>query len=835
VISTWCHPDPSRSEGAGARTRGFDKRPFSGPFAALRVTALLICVATHTLVAQASPIAPTNAERILSGRDTPSHDYDLIHQRIEVANFDWDATAFDGKVTTTVVSLRPGLDSIVMDMGRRLVVRRVAGTCKPKSLPRAPRGGAPCAPLSFRRPGDTLIIRLAKPAGFRDTLRFTVDYRGKITQGRGLYFFKAEPGRPHRPQQIYSGGGTDGNPNWIPTYAAPHDKATWELLATVPAVYTVVSNGRLVADRPGGRGRERTHTVHWTQERPASTYLISIVVAPLKKVTDRWRDVPLEYYVYPEDVPLARRLFGVTPDIMEVYTRLTGVKYPWPRYAQTTVTDFVGGMENVGATTLVDWLPDARAYRDRPWYQHTLIPHELAHQWFGNLVTTENWANYWLNEGTAEFMAGQYRGSKLGRSAEDEFYLDEYRQYLSLDVRRRVPLASFNSNNVYAKGALVLEMLKKQLGRERFWAAINRYLTRHAFGNATSDGLRRAVLDATGLNLDWFWSQWVYQAGHPDFVVTAAYDSVGGTLALTVRQTQVDTARADSSGFRFTTPLVFRGAVSIRVGTSRGDLRKQVELDRREQLIRISGVKSPPTMVVFDENNAMLKSLTFEQPTRWLAAQLTRDPDLWNRGWVIEQLGRRNGDSLAAAALATAARGADYYLTRALAAAALGGFPEPVAVPPLEAAARDTSSAVREAAIAALGDVGGERAVAVARTAWKGDSSYEVRASALTTLARLDSTGAKGAVLAGLAMPSYRNVIQNAAIAAAAESPDSAIIDGLEKLLGQQRLPALVLADLASKGDTRALTALVRHKDDSRVWVRRWVQEAIAQELEQTP
>jgi HEAT repeat protein len=260
-----------------------------------------------------------------------------------------------------------------------------------------------------------------------------------------------------------------------------------------------------------------------------------------------------------------------------------------------------------------------------------------------------------------------------------------------------------------------------------------------------------------------------------------------------------------------------------------------VELDRREQLIRIAGVKSPPTTVVFDENNAMLKSLTFEQPTRWLAAQLPRDPDLWNRSWVIEQLGRRTGDSLAAAALARAARSADYSLTRAQAAAALRGFPEAVAAPPLEAAARDTSSAVREAAIAALGGVGGERAVAAARAAWKSDSSYEVRASALTALARLDSTGAKGAVLAGLAASSYRDVIQNAAIAAAGESPDSAIIDGLEKILGQQRLPALVLADLASKGDTRALTALVRHKDDPRVWVRRWVQEAIEQELEKTP
>jgi aminopeptidase N len=815
-----CHPDPELSEGEGARTRRFDKRLPSGPLVALRVTTLLFLGLGSSLQGQ-----QTNAERILSGRDTPSHDYDLIHQRIEVANFDWDNTAFDGKVTTTVVSLRPGLDSIVMDMGRRLAVRRVTGAVG--------RSGGRAVPLQFKRPGDSLVVRLSKPAGLRDTVRFTVDYYGKVTHGRGLYFFKAEPGRRHRPQQIYSGGGTDGNPNWIPTYGAPHDKATWEMVATVPAAYTVVSNGRLVADRPGpNTAKVRTHTVQWTQERPASTYLISLVVAPLARVTDRWRDIPLEYYVYAEDAPLARRLFGITPDLMEVYTRLTGVKYPWPRYAQTTVADFVGGMENVGATTLVDWLPDARAYRDRPWFRYTLIPHELAHQWFGNLVTTENWVNYWLNEGTAEFMAGQYWGNKLGRAAEDEFYLDEYRQYLSLDARRRVPLAAFNSNMVYVKGALVLEMLKKQLGPERFWASMNRYLTRNAFGTATSDGLRRAVLDATGQNLHWFWDQWIYQAGHPEFTVIAAYDSAAATLSLNVTQTQADTARADSTGLRYSTPLVFRGAVSIRVGTAKGDIRKRVELDQREQTIRISGLKWPPIMVVFDENNAMLKTLTFEQPTRWLAAQLARDPDLWNRSWVIEQLSRRSGDSLAAAALAKAARGADYYLTRAQAAKALGGFRESIAVAPLEAAIRDTSAAVRESAIAALSQLGGDRALSAAQSAWAGDSSYQVRAAALASWARLDSTGAREAVLAGLSTPSYRDVIQNAAIAAVAQSPDSAMIDGLERILGDQQLPALVLADLASKGDTRALTALVRHKSDTRPWVRRWVQEAIDEELE---
>jgi len=774
------------------------------------------------LTSAGAPLAAqqTNAERILSGRDTPSHDYDLIHQTIEVRNFDWDATAFDGRVTTTVVSRRPGLNAVALDMGRRLAVRSVIAAVG--------RSGGRSARLQFTRPGDSIVVRLAKPAGFRDTVRFTIDYRGKITHGRGLYFFKGE-GRPHRPQQIYSGGGTDGNPNWIPTYGAPHDKATWDLVATVPASYTVVSNGRQISDV---KGPNRTHTVRWRQERPASTYLISLVVAPFTRVTDKWRDIPLNYYVYPEDAPLARRLFGMTPDLMETYTRLTGVKYPWPQYSQATVTDFVGGMENVGATTLVDWLPDNRAYLDRPWYRRALIPHELAHQWFGNLVTTGNWVNYWLNEGMAEFMAGQYWATKLGRRNEEDYYLEEYRQYLELDGRRRVPLAAYSSNVVYAKGALVLQMLKQYLGADRFWASINRYLTKHSFGNALSDDLRRAVLDATGENLHWFWNQWVYQAGHPELVVSAAYDSAESSLALTLRQVQVDTAQPDSSGLRYSTPLIFRAPLSIRVGTTRGDVRSRVLLDQREQVVRISGLRSAPTMVVIDEDNSLLKTLTFEQPSRWLATQLARDPNLWNRAWVIEQLSRRGSDSVAAAALARAARSADYYRVRAEAALALREFPPAVAEPALQAAARDTSSSVREAAILALGAIGGEKAESLALAAWNRDSSYAVRATALGVVAHLDSAGSKELVRRGLTMPSYRDVIQTAAITAARDVADSAIVEGLAGILGEQRLVALTLAGLARRGDTQALSILVRHRDDKRPWVRRWVLEAIEQELE---
>ena len=768
-------------------------------------------VGSLALFCVTSLAAQSNAERVVNGYLTPSHDYDLLHQRIEVKNFDWDSTSFDGLVTTTLASLRPGLDSIVLDMAAQLEVRSVSRA------------------IAFAHPGDSLVVRLARPAAWGDTVRLTIAYHGRIEQGRGLYYFKDEPGRPHRPQQVYSGGGTDGNPRWIPTWGAPNDKATWEMIATVPKRFTVVSNGRLVSDRAAAGGM---HTVEWRQEKPASTYLISLVVAPLARISDRWRGIPVDYYVYREDRGRARALFGVTPDMMETYSRLTGVRYPWNKYAQTTVADFIGGMENVSATTLVDWLPDSAAYRDRPWYQYSLIPHELAHQWFGDLVTAENWANYWLNEGMAEFMPGQYWGSRMGDRAEEEYYLSEYRDYMAADKRRRMPLATWNSNNVYPKGALVLEMLKTQLGPERFWAAINRYLTDHAYRTATSDDLRQAVLDATGESLGWFWSQWIYRAGYPEFSVTSSYDSTAGTLTLSVRQTQQDTATADSTGLRFETPLAFRAPIAIRVGTVTADVVAHTVIDRREQTVTIEGVRSPPTMVVFDAGNAVVKTLAFDQPTPWLATLLEREGGLWNRAWAVEQLRRRHGDSLAATALAHAARSADHPAIRALAAGALGEFPPAVALPALEAAAGDTSSRVRKAAVVSLGALGGDRALAVLRKAWSGDPSYEVRAAALAAMSRIDPAGARAGIIKGLATPSYREVIQNAAVAAVIQRPDSGLIDALSSQVASQPLPSIALAVLAARGDSHAVAAFARALDDQREWVRALALQGLLEQLD---
>jgi aminopeptidase N len=431
-------------------------------------------------------------------------------------------------------------------------------------------------------------------------------------------------------------------------------------------------------------------------------------------------------------------------------------------------------------------------------------------------------------------MPGAYWADKEGAHAGDDYYLDEYHQFMAIDRRRRMPLAALASNNIYPKGALVVRMLEKYLGPERFWASVNEYLTRHAYGNATTDDLRQSILAATGENMGWFWNQWVYQSGFPDFAVTASYDSTRSRLTLQVKQTQSDSSEADSTGLRYTTPTVFRMPVTIRVGTSDGDRIRRVWLDRREQTIEIDSLSAEPTMVVFDDDNTILKTLAFDQPTNWLATQLAHDADLWNRSWAITQLGKRTTDPLAATALASAATDADYYRTRAEAAGALGGFPPEIAVPTLALALNDTSSRVRRSAVAALGRIGGVRSLALARNAFANDPSYEVRASALVSIARMDPAARREAVSAGLHTPSYRDVIQSAALDVIAAWRDTTCLPALERMLGTQPRTALTLATLAANGNQRALEILGSHLNDDRSWVRGWVVSAFSQRVPST-
>src|SRR5713226_9982449 len=224
-------------------------------------------------------LAQSNAALVANDHYTRSHDYDLIHQRIVVGAFNWDSTSFEGSVTTTLVALRPGLDSLILDEGALLQNTKVADR----------RGST----LRTSRHDDTLVVFPARPLPFGDTLVFTVTYHGKVENGRGLTYIMND-GLPHRPQQIWSQGEDHDNHFWFPTYDFPNDKMTWEVVATVPKGMNAVSNGRLVSDVTAKDG---SRTLDWVQYKPSATYLVSLVVAPLVKIHDTWRPVPVDYYV----------------------------------------------------------------------------------------------------------------------------------------------------------------------------------------------------------------------------------------------------------------------------------------------------------------------------------------------------------------------------------------------------------------------------------------------------------------------------------------------------------------------------------------------------------
>jgi HEAT repeat protein len=266
--------------------------------------------------------------------------------------------------------------------------------------------------------------------------------------------------------------------------------------------------------------------------------------------------------------------------------------------------------------------------------------------------------------------------------------------------------------------------------------------------------------------------------------------------------------------------------VTVRVGTGAGDVVFRTRLDSKEQTLQVPGITTSPTMVIFDDGNTILKRLSFPEPTEWLAEQLRRDPDLWNRAWVIAQLAERKDDPMALEALGAAATGSDYFLTRSQAARALAAFDDPKAASALLAALRDSSAQVRVAAAQSLGGFGTDPVVAAIRTTWQRDTSYAVRAAALGTLARLDQGNAQELIREGLRTPSYRDVIQDAALVAIFQAGDTTMLDDVDRVIGVAPNAPFVLAAFAGRGNQRALSLLESHLTGSRVVVRKRVLEA---------
>jgi aminopeptidase N len=627
------------------------------------------------------------------------------------------------------------------------------------------------AAVGFRHDGKKLRVELARPAAAGSELVIEVGYRG--APRRGLYFIAPDEAYPDKPVQVWSQGQDEDSRYWFPCFDAPHEKATSELVVTVPAKLFAVSNGTLVSDHTDGDRR----TLHWRLDVPHSCYLITLAVGDFAAIEHRWRDVPVVYYVERGREAAAERTLARTPEMLELLSTRFGVPYPYPRYAQVFVADFIfGGMENTSATSLTDTvLLDERAAIDHD--VDALVAHELAHQWFGDLVTCRDWGEGWLNEGFATYSEYLWREHHEGRDAAD-LELDEWAEaYFGEDAgryRRTIatkyyeePIDIFD-RHLYEKGGRVLHMLRHAIGDAAFWTTLTHYLTKHRHGVVESRDLARAVEEATGKNLDWFFSQWVIDgAGHPELEVAIRWDDAERLAVVTVEQKQKIEARTPV--FRIPTQLRFR------VGDRDHDVPIELVDPRHVFHIRLD---REPIQAIFDPGRVVLGGLKLDKPEPVWIAELAGATLAIDRATAAQALSRRGGPA-AERALGDALTADRTWAVRGAAAQGLARLRTPSARDRLiNAIAAEVNPRARRMIARALGEFVHDAAAgaALARLVERGDPSYFVEAEAALALGKTRTQRAGELLRAAATRDSYSDVIRQHAYRGLAEARDDSAL-----------------------------------------------------------
>jgi aminopeptidase N len=715
---------------------------------------LVVAVLATSLpaLAEPRPFAPAGTPL----RYMPTRQYDLQHLRLDLT-FDWDARSVAGTATNTLVPLLPGVDVLIFNAAG-LDVRQV-------------RVDGAERPFTADPQAQTLSVKLDRAYGPQDSLEVAIDYSAHPRAG--LYFVGPDAGYPRKARQIYSQGESDLNRFWFPSWDYPNDRATTEMIATVKSPLAVVGNGKLleVTDRPGG-----WRTYHWKMDVPHATYLVSVAIGEFTRVTDEWRGIPVEYDVPPGvDEATARRSFGDTPKILEFYSQATGRPYPYAKYAQSAVVDYMwGGMENISATTqTATTLHDARADVDSP--SEGLVAHETAHQWFGDLLTCEDWSNAWLNEGFADYFTALYARSAHGDDAFAEevdglrrgYLREAERDYRRPIVERRYadPIDLFD-RHTYNKGALVLHMIHHLLGEEGWTKGIHAYVERFAAQTVTTADLQDTLEKTTGVALGPIFDGYVYGAGHPELKVKWDYRPDTHQVHLEIRQAQKLDAQVGLFAFPLDVALVGEKETAAR----------RVQVAARDfQELYIESAERPRT-VVLDPEGWILKTVDFAKPAAEWAIQLTASKPLAAKLEAIRALGDLGGDE-AVAALGRALRDEPFYAARREAARALGAIKKEPALAALRAGIADRDSRVRSAVLDALGnfpDSLPDRAaelIPILKKALETDDSYAVRAAAASSLGELEKQRDQVAPLlvAALGQESHREAVRGAAIRALAQ------------------------------------------------------------------
>ncbi|RMH41929.1 MAG: peptidase M1 [Deltaproteobacteria bacterium] len=626
--------------------------------------------------------------------------------------------------------------------------------------------------LDFRNDGRTLRVDLGEPAAPGQPFCVDIDYAARPR--RGLYFVGPDDGYPNKPAQVWTQGQDQDSRYWFPCFDQPHEKATSEVIATVPRGWFALSNGALVDRRSDGDG----DTFHWRFDVPHSCYLITLAAGDFAEIDDECDGIAVRYYVQRGREDDCRRALSRTPEMVRLFSDRFGVRYPYASYSQVFVADFIfGGMENTTATTLTDTvLYDERAALD--FDVDALVAHELAHQWFGDLLTCRDWGQGWLNEGFATYAEYVWREHAEGRDAA-ALELDEWaEQYFREDASRyRRPIATnvydepidVFDHHLYEKGGRVLHMLRQVLGDDAFWASIAHYLRKHQTSAVETRDLARAIEDATGRVLDWFFDQWVLAgAGHPELKVAHRWDADARVAEVVVDQTH----KTDDK-----TPL-FRLPTRVRFRVDGRDIDFDVEVSERRHTFYFA-LAAEPAQAIFDPGRHLLAKIDEDKPLPAWIDQLAAATEGIDRIAAARRLGKLGGHQ-AEAALIDALDADPFWGVRAAAADALGALRTPTARDALIRAADATQHPkARRGVVRALGAFRRDEAAAeaLARIVETGDPSYFVEAEACLALGKTRSPRAPAVLRAALARDSFRDVIRQHAYRGLAEANDDTALD----------------------------------------------------------
>jgi len=719
-----------------------------------------------------------------TGHYTPSREIDILHLALDITP-DFKRRSIAGTAVLRFKPIARALEELKLD-AEEMTIDSVTSS----------------EPLrNWHYDDHRLVLTFGSlvPADREATV--TIRYRAEPNQG--LYFRTPEMGYRPEDSHLWTQGEPIESRHWFPCFDAPNEKFTSEITCRVPKDMVVRANGRLVssvADTATG-----LTAVRWLQDKPHSVYLICLVAGRFVGIEDRHGDVPLGFWTPVSQAAWARTSFRDTASMMAFFERELGIPYPWAKYDQVVVDDFTaGGMENTSITVLTSGTLFSESHEPVR-SSRGLVAHELAHQWFGDLVTCRDWSHLWLNEGFATYYDALQAREQLGR---DEFLVQmrgNAKAVLASTDGTPIVWRNFNKPieqfgyRAYPKGAWVLHMLRSQLGEDLFRRCITTYLQRHAYANVETSDLQRVVEELSGRSFDRFFDQWLHHGHHPELQVRHSWDEKSRLVKLSISQNQ----KLGGNVMLFDLPL------PIRFLTATGTVDRVLRITAKSEDFQIP-LPAAPDLVRIDPDYTVLAKIQFDMPDAMIRRQLSATNDVIGRLEAVEVLGGKQ-DRASVERLGEVLRTDPFHAVRSEAASALRQIHSDEAFAALTNALVQPDARVRVAVLRAVDGFYRDSVGDIAVEVLSREKQADVRLAAIRMLANPGAKDGSSRLVAWMGTNSFRDEIPRAAFESLRRREDPSVVPALLEFLrarGSQWTTGVQSEGLAT------LAWLSRHQED---------------------